>query len=182
MRKYAVYAAPQEESDKGWVWTKKEEILTRTFVLLKNPARNRSVYCEYREIDRNFVNRYNEAHEKFDAKYSLATNPAHWSDIIIASGWYRDALGRIKQQSTVDLEVVEPLLQSWASLRAACQHPDPGVRVATRLAVFGTWLAVVGLLFAVLASLHLTERQGVEISAALFVTALIICRGANRRA
>jgi hypothetical protein len=177
-----VYAARHDESDKGWVWSKKEGTLTRTIVLLKNREKKRSVYCEYRELDRNFVNLYNDEHRGFDPKYSLPTNPAQWKDIIIIGGWYRDALGHIKQQSTIDLDIVKPLLSSWAGLRAACQHPDPGVRVATRLAVIGTWLGVIGLLFAVLPSLHLSMCEGVGISAALLILALIICRGANRRA
>ncbi len=182
MSAYSVYAALHDESDKGWVWSKKEGTLTRTIVLLKNREKKRSVYCEYRELDHHFVNQYNDEFRAFDPKYSLPTNPAQWKDIIIIGGWYRDALGHIKQQSTIDLEIVKPLLSSWAGLRAACQHPDPGVRVATRLAVIGTWLGVIGLLFAVLGSLHLTMREGVGISAALLILALIICRGANRRA
>lgn len=177
-----MYAAQHEESDKGWVWSKKEETLTRTIVLLKNRENKRSVYCEYRELDRNFVNLYNDEHRKFDPKYSLPTNPKLWNDIIIIGGWYREALGHIKQQSSIDLEIVKPFLSSWAGLRAACQHPDYGVRVATRSAVIGTWLGVIGLVFAVLPSLHLSMREGAGISAALLILALLICRGANRRA
>jgi hypothetical protein len=182
MTPYSVYAALHDESDKGWVWSKRGDILTRTIVLLKNTRARRSVYCEYREMDHNFVNRYNEAHKSFDPKYSLPTNPKQWENLLVISGWYRDALGRIKSQTTVDLEIVKPSFSSWAALRAACQHPDPGVRVATRLAVIGTWLGLVGLLFAVLATLHLSVTEGVAISAVLLVLASIICRGANRRA
>ncbi len=181
MTEYSIYAASSDESDKGWVWTMKKGTLARTVVLLKNRSLKRSVYCEYRELDRNFVNRYNDAHKIFDEKYSLPTNRAKWESILVLSGWYRDALGRLKQQTTVDLEIIEPSFSSWAALRAACQHPDPGVRVATRLAVIGTWLGLVGLLFALLPSIHLSVRDGVVISAALLFFALIICRGANRR-
>jgi hypothetical protein len=179
---YFVYGAQHDESDKGWVWSKKEGTLTRTIVLLKNREKKRSVYCEYSELDHSFVNQYNDEYKKFDPQYSLPTNPERWKDIIIIGAWYRDALGHIKQQSTIELDVAKPLLSSWAGLRAACQHPDPGVRVATRLAVIGTWLGVIGLLFAVLPSLHLSMCEGAGISAALLILALIICRGANRRA
>jgi len=182
MTPYSVYAALHDESDKGWAWSKRRGILTRTIVLLKNKSTRRSVYCEYREMDHNFVNRYNKAHESFDPKYSLPTNPKQWEDLLVINGWYRDALGRIKAQTAVDLEIVKPSFSPWAALRAACQHPDPGVRVATRLAVMGTWLGLLGLLFAVLSLLHLSVTEGVAISVVLLVLALVICRGANRRA
>lgn len=182
MTSYSLYAALHDETDKGWVWSRNDATLTRTIVLLKNKASKRSVYCEYRELDHSFVNRYNDAHRAFDPKYSLPTNPAKWQSVLVLSGWYRDALGRLKSQTTVDLAIVKPSLSSWAALRAACQHPDPGVRVSTRLAVIGTWLGLVGLLFAILSVVHLSVSDGVIISAALLVFALIICRGANRRA
>lgn len=182
MNSYSLYAGLNDDTDKGWFWSRKDGTLTRTIVLLRNRASKRSVYCEYRELDQNFVKRYNHAHQDFDPKYSLPTNPARWHNVLVLSGWYRDALGRLRSQTNVDLEIVEPSLQSWAALRAACQHPDPGVRVATRLAVIGTWLGLVGLLFAILSIIHLSVCDGVIISAALLAVSLIICRGANRRA
>lgn len=182
MASYSLYAALHDETDKGWLWSRKEGTLTRTIVLLRNRASKRSVYCEYRELDHSYVKQYNDAHQAFDPKYSLPTNPAKWQNVLVLSGWYRDALGRLKSQTNVDLEIVEPSFSSWAALRAACQHPDPGVRVSTRLAVIGTWLGLVGLLFGILSVVHLSVRDGVIISAALLAFALIICRGANRRA
>jgi len=178
---YSLFAAPHDETDKGWIWTRKDDALTRTIVLIKNRGLKRSVYCEYRKLDENFVKRYNEAHKNYDAKYSLPTNPKQWQNVLILSGWYRDALGRLKSQTSVDLEILKPAISPWAALRAACQHPDPGVRVATRLAVIGTWLGLIGVLFALLPILCLSVTCGAMISAALLILALIICRGANRR-
>jgi hypothetical protein len=46
------------------------------------------------------------------------------------------------------LAISRPRCALWADLRAACQHPEPGVRVATRVAILGTWLGVTALLLA----------------------------------
>jgi hypothetical protein len=63
-------------------------------------------------------------------------------DVIVVSGWYRRALGDLKTGRHQQLKICKPWFSHWADIRAACQHPEPGVRIATRVAILGTWLGV----------------------------------------
>lgn len=143
--RYKVYAALHEETDKGWVWLKVANGVPRTTIKLTNAEKSRTAYCEYRELDERFVKRYNK-----DAEHcKLPKTPEDWEQVIVISDWYRRALGGLELQTKVDLQTYKPLCFFWADMRAACHHPEPGVRVATRLAVFGTWLGLSAFLFAV---------------------------------
>src|SRR5207248_1060003 len=68
------------------------------------------------------------------------------------SDWYRKALGIPGTalecpQRQITLTVFEPCWPSLlADLKAGCQHPEPGTRVATQIAIWGLWFAVAGLL------------------------------------
>jgi hypothetical protein len=160
---YRVFSALHEETDKGWVWTLLEEaegFASRTTI--KISLGRRSVYCEYRSIDENFVRLYDGRDNtrciyfktKDQAKHGDPVGDlASLRDAIIISDWYRKKLGGFgttngESGQRQALEISKPRWPFWADLRAACQHPEPGVRVATRVAILGVWLGVTGLLVA----------------------------------
>jgi hypothetical protein len=64
--------------------------------------------------------------------------------------WYRTALAISKttqsdnKTDTVRLIVEETRKPIWRALRAACHHPDPVVRLGTRLGMLGAWLGLLG--------------------------------------
>jgi|SRR5882724_2509101 len=139
-----IFAALHEDTDKGWVWLSLGNAFTSRMTV-KILRGGKSVYCEYRKLDDNFVNVYNrqECTKQIDA--------GRYSDVVVISDWYRKALGGLETNETgATLTVRKPLMPLWADLRAACQHPEPGARVATRIAIWGTWLGFVGLFPAVL--------------------------------
>ena len=153
---FDVYAALHEETDKGWVWFLDPNLTSRMTVTIVNG--HKTLYCEYREIDENFLTLYNErshtrkidpegtwaeAHQKHDLH--KLNNPRKFQNILVISGWYRDALGIGEKAQSCNLDIKRPRCSAWADLRAACQHPEPGVRVATRVGLLGTWLGVLGL-------------------------------------
>jgi len=153
---FHVYHALHDDTDKGWVWFLNPAFTARMTLKIRNPSNGKSVYCEYRDIDEPFLTLYNErAHTRpidpegtyHAGEYFQIRDSTKFEDILVISGWYRSALG-IPGANTCSLDVRKPRSASWADLRAACQHPEPGVRVATRVAILGTWLAVVGLLAA----------------------------------
>ncbi len=176
------FAALHEDTDKGWVWLGlKPNKDFRTRMTIKISRGNRFVYCEFRDIDSNFVRQY-DANDDTTSMYFGTTEKDHakqkelakqarlkldpvaldkLGDIVVLSGWYRDALGGFETWSShwkskdpdlylQKLRVSQPWSMHWADLRAACQHPEPGVRVATRVAILGAWLGVAGLLAALI--------------------------------
>jgi hypothetical protein len=62
MPDYRVFGALHEDTDKGWVWVLLDDKLfaSRTTIKIsrRDNRRKRSVYCEYRNIDDNFVKQY----------------------------------------------------------------------------------------------------------------------------
>jgi hypothetical protein len=72
-------------------------------------------------------------------------------DTLVMGEWYRDALSIAattqsnNRTGAVPLVVKKVRCWGWRSLRSACHHPDPVVRLATRLGVLGTWLGLVAL-------------------------------------
>ena len=138
MTKYIVRAALHDEANVGWIWTRGFD--SRTVVMVSNLANGRSVYCQVREIDRNFTTRYNVPESR---RFDLIE-----SDTIVMGQWYRDCLGVLNTTSgnnktdLIDLKI-EPLSaiwRWWGSLRAAAHHPD----IVVRLGVMGVWLGLVG--------------------------------------
>lgn len=163
---FKVYAARSEDADKGLVWLYDEDFTSAQTIILKNRKKkkwlvfNRTVHCTYRELDHNFIVEYNERKHtrKIDpcdlwlcypkSAYKEA-DQQKLKGFLVISEWYRNALGGFKTgEGPVELVIKKPWLSPWANLRAACQHPEPGVRVATRVAILGTWLGIVGVLFA----------------------------------
>jgi hypothetical protein len=166
-KSFKTFAAPHEDTDKGWVWVSLGKTLaSRTSIRITREfdGRRRSVYCEYREIDANFVKTY-DGNENTVCMYfagRVAANQARrkdidltkLGDIAVISEWCRNALGGFETTrrggGCQKLYFDEPWPQWWRDLRAACQHPEPGVRVASKIAILGTWLGVTALLLAAL--------------------------------
>jgi hypothetical protein len=57
---YTIYAALSDEVKEGWVWLREPQMLAFTPIEIHNPVTGRSVYCECRRIDSNFMRKYNE--------------------------------------------------------------------------------------------------------------------------
>jgi hypothetical protein len=167
---YRVFAALHDETDKGWVWLSLNEAGGfRTRMTVRIACGKRSVYCEYRGLDANFVRRY-DANDETTSMYFGTTVQDHAaqkdlaqtavrhrekvdlqqvSDVIVIGDWYRKALGGFRTGGKQSLAVSVPGCSQWADLRAACQHPEPVMRIATRIAILGAWLGVAGFLPAV---------------------------------
>ena len=160
MPRFKLYPALHEETDKGWVWLYDPKRF-KSRMTIRITCGKKHVYCEYRELDNNFITMYNERPHtpsidpemnwharKANGQMFEMKDPGHFADMIVIGGWYRNALGIPRGQSEADLTTDCLAFSNWADLRAACQHPEPGVRVSTRVTLGGTWLAVVGILFA----------------------------------
>jgi hypothetical protein len=106
---------------------------------------------------------------------------------MILSDWYRKALD-IKPAHKAQLDIESLKDHFWCALRAGCQHPDPMVRLATRLGVLGTWLGISGLLFALVPAISgenhaILPKLNLVVGAFVAVlggTALWACRGIKR--
>lgn len=163
---YRVFAALHEDTDKGWAWVslgKRFESRTTIRITREFGGRKRTVYCEYREIDANFVKTYDSREDTacmYFADHVAAKRAkpedvqlAQLGDIAVISKWYRRALGDFETTKRggghQKLSFDEPCARWWRDLRAACQHPEPGMRVATKIAVLGAWLGVTALLPAI---------------------------------
>lgn len=141
---YVIRAALADEANEGWVWVQEirqdKNLDARTIVTIRQPGRWRSVYVEVRTIDDNFRRQYNAG----DRTHICCNLPT-----IIMSEWYRDFLGL--QKTCTDnrtgrsrLSVRKTRICGWRSIRATSHHPDPVVRLATRLGVLGIWLGLLG--------------------------------------
>jgi hypothetical protein len=201
------FAALHEDTDKGWVWLllgKADGFRTRTTIQIS--CGERSVYCEYRELDANFVRRYDSSDfttsmyfgvdEKDRTRQKeLARTAIHQREkvnldkvrgVIVMSDWYRKALGIPATGGEPKLTICRPWCSPWADLRAACQHPEPVVRIATRVAILGTWLGVAAFLpaLAEVAPLKSWLEHGIQYPAlaALVLAALfgVLCSFAAR--
>jgi hypothetical protein len=125
-----------------------------------------SVYCEHRNFDANFVRVYDSSEEttsiyfgrderdhirqkdiaKTEISQRKEVSMGQLSDAIVIGGWYRRALGDLETGGPHELKICKPRFSLWADLRAGCQHPEPGVRIGTRVAILGTWLGVAAFL------------------------------------
>ena len=145
---FTVRAALSDDMNEGWVWIQTpsnqsldSQLEPRCIVKISRRLSRRSVYVELRKIDQNF-------REKYGAKPRIRILEER--DTLVLSEWYRDALGISKttladnQTGTVRLTVERCNRRIWASIRAACHHPNIIVRVGTRLGLCGVWLGVVG--------------------------------------
>ena len=187
MVEYIVRAARDEETNEGWIWMKFHP--SRTVVkITKRPKpcwqfwQRRSVYCQVRNFDQNFLGKYNNNQSrriKIPCKNREST--------IVMSQWYRDALGgfgttnKDNKTGKVELCVKPAKLAGWRSVRAACHHPDIVVRLGTRLGVLGLGLGIVGFAPVVTQGLELgAECSRCVILAIALLIGLLACRGPRR--
>ena len=143
-KKYKVRCALYEDIHTGGVWTSEQSFDNRSVVKIINFDNNKAVYCEHMRIDDNFIRRYNDS--KNTLKISLGM------DFFIASEWYRDKLGIVKNSSP--RLKIKIYCDSWccipsylARLDACLDHPQLVVRLSTHLAMLGVLLGVVGVFF-----------------------------------
>ncbi len=163
-RTYRIFAAIDEETDKGWIWIKDPPLPSRTLVRLrarykdaKKASYNWVTFCEVRYIEQNFINRYNREKRRF-----RITDP---KPAMVMGEWYRNALGgfptdrqsekRQDRREIPEIDVQElRTARLWWALRAACHHPDLAVRLGTRLGVVGVWLGLIAIVELVWKALH----------------------------
>jgi len=138
--KYKIYAALAEEENEGWVWFTTPKLDTRTLVKLHKSQNGRIVFCQSRQVDKNFLQRYNEC-----PRISI---PHDEKNSLVIGEWYRDALGGFDTQTEVDIEISRLEIPFWRDLRAACHHPDIVARIGTRLGILGAWLGIIGIAIA----------------------------------
>lgn len=208
---YRMFTALHEDTDKGWVWlllSEKQGFRSRNTIRIT--CGNRSVYCEHRNFDENFVRRYDAADDTTCMYFGL-TEPDHAkqkdiaqhavrhrdkvhltlvSDIIVISSWYRKALGNPDKNNPQPLTICKPRSSQWADMRAACQHPEPTVRIAMRAALVGTWLGVAAFLPAIAAvqpmkswleeTIRYPEFIALLLAAAFGIACLFAGRGVQR--
>ena len=140
MKQYIIQAALHEEANEGWIWAR--DCDSRAIVCITNPANSRSVYCQVREIDDNFLRQYNKE----------PRTPITEMDTLVISQWYRQALGISEHQRTTDRVnlLIKPLrdlpFRLWGSVRATAHHPEIVVRMGASLGVLGFGLGLVSLL------------------------------------
>lgn len=163
--KYKIYPTLHEESNNGWVWLFRADSDPRSVIRLCH--KGRTVYCEWRRIDENFIAVYN-------SRLRTDTLSRENQDTLVVSDWYRRAL-EIKNG---EAEVETGKAGWWGELKAGSQHPDPRVRLATRLGILGAWLGLSGLLFA-LTSLFWQRFNALAatLSVILGLLSLLACRG-----
>ena len=151
MENYIARAALRDEANEGWIWV--DGLPSRTIVKVTNRESHcwsirprRSVVCEVREIDENFLDHYNQ-----EPRFPIPKQGRQ--PTLVLSHWYRAALGGFHTtepdnvRGRVKLAIKPMRLWGWRSIRAACHHPDIVVRLGTRLGVLGTWLGVLGVWF-----------------------------------
>src|SRR2546422_9246789 len=173
--KYQIFVALHEESNNGWVWLSSPDLKPRTLIKLYNASTRRSVVCECRIVDPNFLNLYNERPHT-----SKITDDIGRSRMVI-SDWYRRALGIEQNQTQAEISV-RPL-RTWGLgvVRAGSQHPDPIVRLATGLGALALWLSFTSLLLtlAPIVSQKLIPIAGTS-AVILGLITLMACKGVQR--
>jgi hypothetical protein len=138
---YMPFASLAEESNSGWVWLWETEQL-KSRMIVKIVHDGRKVFCECRAIDDNFLSQYNR-----DGRKPI---PEANRDALVINKWFRDALGGVKTQEVVELAITPAKLPGWRAFRAAAHHPDPMVRIATRLGALSVWLGLCSLIAALI--------------------------------
>jgi hypothetical protein len=127
---YEVFAALHEESASPWVWLSTPSFPSRTLVRIRHERK--SVWCDYRLIDKNFVTVYNERENTRKIQ-----EPA---SAIVISDWYRSRLG-VETGKSVRLEVVA-CDNWWCELNLYRHHPDRIGRLAASLGILSVLVTI----------------------------------------
>jgi hypothetical protein len=177
MAGYIIRAAVSDETNEGWVWMSGQP--SRTVVKITDPKTRRTVFCEVREFDNNFINTYNHA-----PRISIDTP----RQTIVMSEWYRGALGFLEKTGPDnktdcrELNVQRTGIQAWGTLRAASHHPNLIARLSTRLGILGAWLGIVGFVGALapLADNAIAKWITIVVALGFGILGMIVCRGPAR--
>ena len=143
MRKtFKIFASLSEESKEGWVWMPPSANVTSDFVKIKNPKMRKSIICERRILDENYLKHYiskNKTRNIEDKDNSLIIN-AH----------YRNKLGGLSTTERAALKITEArgIIQIW--LRAPLDHPSPFMRLGIKLGIISVVLGFIGLFLGII--------------------------------
>ena len=135
-RQLKIYAALREEIDDGHVWLSQKSLKPRCVVKIQ--ANGKTVYCEVRQIDDNFIDHYNK-----DKSGRLPIEDRESS--IVMGYWHRAKLGdgnEPLQTGSTECFLVEKALPGWGGIRAGWDHPQIVVRTAMGLALLSVVLGV----------------------------------------
>lgn len=134
-----IYAAREDDAHQGWIWLKQPGLPQRGVVCIVNPANKAKVHCEALQIERNFLERYNQA-----PRWTI-NDP---ESALVIGEWFRAKLG-IKTQEDVQLQI-RPC-NTWRGQFEACtDHPQVVVRVAAWLGFVGLVLGLIGLVLGII--------------------------------
>ena len=134
-----LFASLREDSHQGWVWLQDPSLPARSVIKIENPGNGKVVYCEALQIDKNFLDAYNQP-----PRFRI-NDP---QEALVISGWYRAVLGGAPTQSEIQLSI-KACNSWWGKFRACTQHPQTVVRVAAWLGAIGLFLGIVGLVLGV---------------------------------
>jgi hypothetical protein len=129
-----VFAALREDVQQNWVWLQDSSLPPRCPVKITNRSGGRSIFCEALQIDRNFLDFYNQGSRM------RITDPAN---SIVIGAWFRAGLGGIATKADADLSV-RPYNSWYGRFMACVDHPQTVVRVAAWLGLISVVLGVVG--------------------------------------
>lgn len=138
--KYKIFAALQEDINTCWVWIGRPKVRQRAVVRIVNKENGKKTYCEALSLDKNFLDKYNNAHR-------IPIKEPDYS--IVINEWYRKRLGNIMTQSDCDLEIKETD-NLFGKVHATWQHPQVVVRIAVKLAIVSVILGFIGFVFGVI--------------------------------
>lgn len=145
-KKFTIYAALLEETKAGWIWIPKTNDIKSDLIKVTNPVKKKTIVCECRVIDDNFIDDYNKRRTKRIKKNEMNN--------IVVSEYYRNKLGDIKTEQQVELIVEESGngIKGYIDryLNAPFNHPDVYVRITARVAVWSLFLGGLALFFALL--------------------------------
>lgn len=134
-----IYAAREEDAHQGWVWLQRPDLPPRGVVCIVNPANKAKVHCEALQIERNFLDNYNQA-----PRWTIS-DPG---SALVIGEWFRAKLG-IKTQEDTQLQIL-PCRTWWGQFKACTDHPQVVVRVAAWLGFVGLVLGLVGLVLGII--------------------------------
>lgn len=134
-----VFAATAEDIHQGWVWLHLPGIEPRSIIKITNIEKDKSVYCEALQIDKNYLNHYNVKCgnvKRFKIDDQNRT--------IVINNWYRKKLEIDDTQCNVELEIAESMIKWHGKIMACFHHPQIIIRQSAWLSVISLILGILG--------------------------------------
>lgn len=137
---FKIYAALHEETNSPWVWLSTPDLPSRSIIKISSEDGERSIYTEYKKIDDNFRNRYNNL-----PRISISGNdPA-----LVISEWYRTRLAIHGAGSPTRLKVTPA--DNWrGEFGLYRNHPDRVVHLAVHLGILSVFLGALSVIVTLL--------------------------------